>query len=81
MKHIEDYLMLLILAGPFICAAIGYALDGTWQGILLGAGGGMLLAGVLRRVLRGLTAPPDDENAINPSSQPTASPPDSHQNY
>ncbi|HRV94575.1 MAG TPA: hypothetical protein P5526_20620 [Anaerolineae bacterium] len=78
MKHFEDYLMLIVLVGPFICAGVGYALDGTWQGILLGAGSGLLLSGVLRRVLRKLTDPPVDENAPDSSGQPASNPPDSH---
>lgn len=80
-KHIEDYLMLSILVGPIVCAVAGYAIDGTWQGLLLGAGSGMLLAGVLRRMLRKLTDPPVDETALDASDQPVKSPPDSHQNH
>ncbi|HMQ56329.1 MAG TPA: hypothetical protein PKD98_29890 [Anaerolineae bacterium] len=47
----RDYLMLGVLAGPFVGIGLGYALDGSWQGILWGACSGMLLSGVLRRLV------------------------------
>lgn len=61
--------MLGVLAGPFIGMGLGYALDGSWQGILLGACSGMLLSGLLRRLImrtadpEGQSVPPEANEA------------------
>lgn len=70
MKNITDYLLVLVIVSPFICAAVGYGLEGSWQGALLGAGSGMLLGGALRRLIGKLTEAPENDAALPP---PTAS--------
>lgn len=70
--NIKDYLLLVVIAGPFICAAIGYGLEGSWQGVLLGAGSGMLLGGVLRRLIGKMFEEPESDD-IASSSKPFAS--------
>lgn len=52
-EKLRDYLMLLVVISPLLCAAIGYGLEGSWQGALVGVCSGMLLGGVLRRLLMG----------------------------
>lgn len=62
--------MLLVIAFPFIGIAIGYALDGTILGILYGAGSGMLLGGVLRRLPHLLQKAEDDNKQDQPHDRP-----------
>ena len=74
----KDYFILLVFASPFICGAMGYALEGSWQGILLGAGSGMLLGGVLRRIIAKLTEEPENEEGPPSADLPPSPPSESH---
>ncbi|MCB0195013.1 MAG: hypothetical protein KDJ65_23890 [Anaerolineae bacterium] len=76
----KDYFVLLVIASPLLCAAIGYGLEGSWQGILLGAGSGMLLGGVLRRIIAKLTENPDNEETTPASDLSSSPPPESRPN-
>lgn len=69
--NLKDYLLLFVVASPFVCGAIGYGLEGSWQGVLLGAGSGMLLGGVLRRIIWKFTELPEDNDNL-PTSDSAA---------
>lgn len=69
-KIVKKFFMSLVIAFPLIGMAIGYALDGTFLGILYGAGSGMLLGGVLRRLPRLLQKAEDEKQSDQSGDRP-----------